>query len=178
MERFKTGVGILIVIGFVIVVGFYLFVMSGTSDVHGTIEVSSRLVSWDENTPEPGENPIIGVNGYCVKGPEMSNRALLSTKNKTQNHKIKYSFKAKQGYRHVIVAYLQMDHLTGDVGQQLDLRFVTTMIRHGDLKCNLAIDFVERNGVESVQIAATGTDYQKAKVFEYPLTKIPDLIKL
>lgn len=178
MARQKVSFGILIFLGFVLVTFLYLFVMSGTADVRGNIKVSSQLVSWEENPPGVEDAEMLAVNGYCIKGADTDNRLLLSTKNKHGTDKLKYSFTAKEGMRHVIVVYLQLDHLTGDLGQTMDLQFMTNTIRKGDLKCDFNINFKEIDGVQVVAIEVKGTGYKKPLEMEYNLSEIPGLIKI
>ena len=178
MERFKVSAGIFIIIGFLVVAGFYIFVMSGIAEVHGTVQVSSSLVPWDESTPGSLDAEMLCVNGYCIKGPEMNNRVLLSTKNKVKSNEVKYSFKPTEGRRHLIVVYLQMDHLTGDVGQMKELYFMTHVIKNGKQKTNVNINFEKINSINSIIITLTGSDYNSPKIVKYPISKIPDIIKL
>jgi len=178
MVRHKYSYGILIILGFVVISILYLVVMSGTANVHGTVKVDSKLVSWEQNSPGLEDTEMISVNGYCIKGPVGDNRLLLSTKNKQRTEHMKYSFTAKEGMRHVIVVYLQLDHLTGDIGQTLDLQFETGMIKKGELKRDIDITFEKIHGEDGISIHVTGTGYDKPKVFEYPLAEIPDMIKL
>ena len=178
MVRRKVSFGILIFLGFAVVTVLYLVVMSGTADVYGTVRVDSRLVSWEQNPPGLEDLEMISVNGYCLKGPDTDNRMLLSTKNKNKTDKVKYSFVAKEGMRHLILIYLQMDHLSGDAGQDMELHFMTNIIKKGDLKRNFNIVFDNINGVESIIITVTGAGNDSTVVFEYPISEIPDIIKL
>jgi hypothetical protein len=178
MLRRKVSFGIFIFLGFAVVTILYLVVMSGTADVSGTIHVDSRLVSWEENPPGLEDLEMISVNGYCIKGPDTHNRMLLSTKNKNKTGRVKYSFVAKEGMRHLILVYLQMEHLTGDVGQDMEIQFMTNIIKQGDLKRDFNIMFDEINGIESIVITVTGKGTESTLVFEYPISEIPEIIKL
>lgn len=178
MARQKISFGILIFLGFVMVTILYLVVMSGTADIHGTVQVSSRLVSWEESPLSSEDAEMVVVSGYCIKGPDPDNRLLLSTKNQLKTAKVKYSFTAKEGMQHLIVVYLQLDHLTGDIGQTIELKFTTNTIKKGDLKCNFNAFFDKINGTDSIIITVSGSEYDKSKVFEYPVSEIPEFIKL
>ena len=178
MTRYKIGFVILIVLGFALVTAWYFFVMSGTANVSGTISVGSSIVYQENIDDEWKESELIAVNGYCIKGPNTSNRELLSTKNKYQSGKLKYSFNAKEGMRHLIVVYLQLDHLTGELGQNLELRFMTSIIKKGDLKRDFIITFQEINESTLVRITVAESQDVTPKVFEYPIAEIPDIIKL
>lgn len=178
MTRYKIGFVILIVLGFVVVTTWYLFVMSGTANVSGTISVGSSIVYQENVEDEWKDSELIAVNGYCIKGPELTNRELLSTKNKYQNGKLKYSFNAKEGMRHLIVVYLQLDHLTGEIEQTLELRFMTNIIKKGDLKRDFIITFQEINDNTLVRITVAESQDVTPKVFEYAISEIPDIIKL
>jgi hypothetical protein len=176
--RQKVIFGIFIFLGFAVVTTLYLVVMSGTADISGTISVDSRLISWTENPPGPEDMEMVSANGYCIKGPDTDNRMLLSTKNKHKTDKLKYSFIAKEGMRHLIVIYLQLDHLTGDVGQSTELHVMTNIIKKGDLKRDFIITFKEKNSVDYISIIVTGEDLQMPIKVEYPISEIPDIIKL
>lgn len=178
MERRKVGFGLFILIGFVIVACFYLVVMSGTADVSGTVQLDSRLVSWAENPPGREDLEMVSANGYCIKGPDANNRMLLSTKNKNKIGKVKYSFVAKEGMRHLIVIYLQLDHLTGAMTENMELKFMTNIIKKGDLKRDFDITFVKEDKVETICITVTGEDLNTPLFFVYPTSEIPDIIKL
>jgi len=178
MLRRKVGFGILIFLGFAAITILYLVVMSGTADVSGTVRVDSSLVSWAENPPGQEDVEMISANGYCIKGQAAHSRMLLSTKNKCKIGKVKYSFTAKEGMRHMIMVYMQMDHLTGDVGQELELKFETNIIKKGDLKRDFAITFEEIDGINSIVIKVTGDDIDSPMRFQYPISEVPDIIKL
>jgi hypothetical protein len=174
----KVSFGVLIFLGFAVVAILYLVVMGGTADISGTIHVDTRLVSWEQNPPGLEEQEMISANGYCMKGPDADNRMLLPTKTKNKTDKLKYSFVAKEGMRHLLLIYLQMEHLTGDVGQEMELQFMTNIVKKGDMKRNFNIMFDKVNGIESIKITVTGTDNEATVVYEYPISEIPDVIKL
>ena len=176
--RRRVIFGLLLFLGFVAVTIFYLVVMSGTADVSGTVQANTRLISWERNPPGVEDKDMVSANGYCIEGPDISNRLLLSTKNTNKTGKVKYSFVAKEGMRHLILVYLQMDHLTGDVGQTLELQFMTNIIKKGDLKRDFAIIFEKKNGVKRIRIIVTGDDLDAPMLFEYPMSEIPEIIKL
>lgn len=178
MVRRKVTFGILIFLGFAMVTILYIFVMGGTAEVHGTVQVSSQLVSWEENPPGQADTEMVSVNGYCIKGPDTENRMLLSTKNKNKTGQVKYSFTAKEGMRHAIVIYLQLNHLTGATGQNMELQFLTDIVKKGDLERDFMISFEEINGIDSIRITKTGADYGTPKVLEFPLSEMPDTIKI
>lgn len=178
MERRKVIFGLLIFLGFAVVTMLYLVVMSGTADVYGTVQIESRLVSWTEMPPGIEDKEMVSANGYCVKGQDAKNRMLLSTKNRNKIGKVKYSFVAKEGMRHLIVIYLQLEHLTGAVGQNMELHFMTNIIKKGDLERDFAIVFDEKNGVDMILITVTGENMETPMSFEYPLSEIPKIIKL
>jgi hypothetical protein len=178
MLRRKGCFGLFIFLGFVMVTILYLFVMSGTADVSGTVQLDSKLVSWTENPPGPEDMEMVSANGYCIKGPDADNRMLLSTKNKNKIGKVKYSFLAKEGMQHLIVVYLQMEHLTGVPTQNMELQFMTNIIKKGDLKRDFDITFQEKGDVETIRITVTGEDLDKPMIFEYPMSEIPSIIKL
>jgi len=178
MEQRKVIFGLLIVLGFAMVSTLYLLVMSDTADVSGTVQIESRLVSWRDAPPGIEDKEMVSANGYCVKGPDSKNRRLLSTKNKNKIGEVKYSFVAQEGMRHLIVIYLQLDHLTGAVGQNMELQFITDPIKKHDLKCDFAIVFDEKNGVQMIRITVTGENKDTPMLFEYPLAEIPKTIKL
>lgn len=178
MARQKISFSIIVILGFVVVTVFYLVVMSGTAEISGTVNVDSRLVSWRETPPGLEDADMVSVNGYCVKGPDTENRMLLSTKNKNKIGMVKYSFVAKEGMRQLIVVYLQMDHLTGDIGQNMELQFLTNIIKNGDMKRDFNITFVEKNGINNIRILVTGDDLDTPMQYEYPMSKIPEIIKL
>lgn len=178
MTRRKITFGILIILGFVLVTGLYLVVMSSTPEVHGTVQVNSKIISWKENPPGPEDREMISVNGYCIKGPSDDSRILLSTKNTNKTSLVKYSFPATEGKRHLIVVYMQMDHLTGDVGQISELQFKTKTVQRAKLKYNFSISFENIKETNKITITVNGTDYQKPKVFTYPVSEIPKTINL
>lgn len=178
MVRQKISFGILIFLGFAVVTILYFVVMSGTADVQGTVQVSSKIVSWTEDPPGLEDSEMVSVNGYCIKGPDPDNRLLLSTKNKHKTDRVKYSFAAKEGMRHLIIIYLQLDHLTGDIGQNLELQLMTNIIKKGDLKYDIIVSFAQINGVENITITVNGTGYNSTRVFEHPISKIPQYIKI
>jgi len=178
MTRYKMRFVVLIVLGFVLVTAWYLFVMSGTAKVSGTISVGSSIVPQEINEDGQQDSEMVAVNGYVIKGPNSENRELLSTKNKFKSGKLAYSFTAKEGMRYFIVAYLQLDHLTGEIGQTLELRFMTTIIKKRDMKRDFIITFQEINGINTIRITAAEASDITPKVFEYHMTEIPDIIKL
>jgi len=178
MASRKITFGILIIFGFALITGLYLIVMSSMPEVHGTVQVNSKIVSWTENPPGPDDREMVSVNGYCIKGTHDDSRLLLSTKNTNKTNLMKYSFPATVGKRHLIVVYLQMDHLTGDVGQIAELQFKTKTIQSTKLKYDFNISFESIKGVNTVTITVKGMGYQKTKVFAYPVSQIPDIIKL
>jgi hypothetical protein len=178
MARRNVRFGLLIFLGFAVVSILYFVVMSGTTDIRGTVSVGSSIVSQDENPLGREDAEMVAVNGYRIKGPNPDNHLLLSTKNKYRNGKLSYSFTAKEGMRHIIVVYLQLDYLTRDVGQILELRFMTNIIKKGDLRRDFIITFQETNGINVISITVAEADDKTPKVFEYPLTEIPDIIKI
>jgi hypothetical protein len=178
MTRKKNVFAILIVLGFVLVTLVYLFVMSGTANVSGTISVGSSIVYQEIDEDGQKDSDMVAVNGYCIKGQNSENRELLSTKNKFKSGKLEYSFTAKEGMRHFIVVYLQLDHLTGEIGQTLELRFMTAIIKKGDLRRDFIITFQEINESNLVRITVAESQDVTPKVFEYHMTEIPDIIKL
>lgn len=178
MERRKVIFGILIFLCFAILTTLYLAVMSSTAEVTGNVQIDSHLISWREAPPGTEDKEMVSANGYCIKGPDANNRMLLSTKNKNKIGQVKYSFVAKEGMRHMIVIYLQLDHLTGAVGQNMELQFMTNIIKKGDLERDFTIIFDEIEGIETIHITVTGEHMKTPKVFEYPLSDIPKTIKL
>lgn len=178
MTRYKKGFIIFIVLGFVVVTAWYVFVMTGTAKVSGTISVGSSIVPQEINGDGQKDSDMVAVNGYVIKGPNSENRELLSTKNKFRSGKLEYSFTAKEGMRYFIVAYLQLDHLTGEIGQTLELRFMTAIIKKGDMKRDFIITFQELNGINTIRITAAESSDITPKVFEYHMNEIPDIIKL
>ena len=178
MARRSVRFGILIFLGFAVISILYFVVMSGTAEVQGTISVGSSIVSAEENSIGQEDPEMVAVNGYCIKGPDSENRLLLSTKNKHNSGKLKYSFIAKEGMRHIIVVYLQLDHLTGEIGQTLELQFMTNIIKKGDLRRDFIITFQETNDINVISITVAESNDKTPKVFEYPATEIPDIIKI
>jgi hypothetical protein len=168
----------MILIGFALLTTVYFVVMSGTAQVHGTVRVETRLVSWTDNPPGLEDAEMLSANGYCMKGQAAQTPMLLSTKNRYGTEKLKYSFTAMEGMPHQIVLYIQLDHLTGAVGQSMELHFLTDKIEKGDLKRNFAISFELVQGVDGIRITVAGTGYDKPKVFQYPLSEIPDVIEI
>jgi len=178
MASRKVRFGIIVILGFAAVSILYFVVMSGTATVQGTVSVGSSIVSWEENALGKEEPETVAANGYCIKGPDSDNRLLLSTKNKHKSGKLKYSFVAKEGMRHLIIVYLQLDHLTGETGQTLELQFMTNIIQKGDLRRDFIITFQETNDINVISITVAESDDKTPKVFEYPVTEIPDIIKI
>lgn len=178
MTRQKARFGILIFLGFAVVSTLYFVVMSGTAEVSGTILVGSSIVSREANPLGLEDSEMVAANGYCIKGPDLENRQLLPTKNKHKSGKLKYSFTAKEGMRHLIVVYLQLDYLTGEIGQTLELQFMTNIIKKGDLTRDFIITFQETNDINVISITVAVSDDKKPKVFEYPMSEIPDIIKI
>lgn len=178
MTSRNKSVGILIVLGFVAVVLIYFMVMSGSANVSGTISVGSSIVSRDDYDVGQQDTEMIACNGYCIKGAELTSRELLSTKNKLKSGKLQYSFNAQEGLRHIIVIYLQLDHLTGEIGQTLELEFLTDAIKRGDLRRDFIITFQEINDSNMIRITVAQSTDQTPKVFEYPETEIPDIIRI
>lgn len=170
--------GILVVCGFVAIAIIYFFVMSGTADVSGNITVGSTVVSREEFEKGLKDPEMTACGGYCVKCSDLAYRELLSTKNKHRNGTLDYSFTAQEGMRHKIVIYLQLDHLTGETGQTLELEFMTDPIKRGDLERNFHITFHETDGINQIRITVTEAKGKNARVFEYPETKIPDIIPI
>ena len=178
MASRKAKFGILVFLGFAVISILYFVVMSGTAEVQGTISVGSSIVLQSENPLGLEDVEMVAANGYCVKGPDPDNRLLLSTKNKHKSGKMKYSFIAKEGMRHIIVVYLQLDHLTGEIGQTLELQFMTNIIKNGDMKRDFIITFQETNDINVISITVSESDDKKPLFFEYPMTEIPELIKI
>jgi hypothetical protein len=178
MASRKITFGILIIFGFALITGIYLIVMSSIPEVHGTVQVNSKIVSWKDNPPGPEDNEMVSVNGYCIKGPRDDSRLLLSTSNTNNTSSMKYAFPATVGKQHLIVVYLQMDHLTGDVGQIDELQFKTKTIQSTKQSYDFHLSFECIKGINTVTITVKGTEYQKSKVFTYPISRIPDIIKL
>lgn len=178
MDRQKIKFGILIFLGFAVVSILYIVVMGGNSEISGTISVGSSIVSQEENPLGQDDPEMVAANGYRIKGPDLDNRQLLSTRNKYKSGKLKYSFAAKEGMRHLIVIYLQLDYLTGEIGQTLELQFMTDIMKKGDLKRDFIITFQELNEINVIRITVAESVDKTPKVFEYPKAEIPDIIKI
>lgn len=178
MTRRSVIIGILIILGFTIVSILYFVVMSRSTDVQGTVSVGSNIVSWEEKPSGIESEKTVSVNGYCIKGSDADNRILLSTKNKHKKGKLKYTFAATEGKRHIIVVYLQLDYLTGDLGQTLELRFITDVIKDANLNKDFIITFQETNDINVISITVGEDEDKTPKVFEYPVSEIPDIIKI
>jgi hypothetical protein len=178
MARRKVIFGILIFLGFAVISILYFVVMSGGTHVQGTVSVGSSIVSWEEKPLGIEADEMVAVNGYCIKGPDVDNRLLLSTKNKHKKGKMKYTFAATEGKRHLIVVYLQLEHLTGDIGQTLELQFMTDPINKEDMTKDFIIAFEETNDIKVISITVGESADKTPKVFEYPVSEIPEIIKI
>jgi hypothetical protein len=178
MARQNIKFGILILLGFALISILYFVVMSGTPQIQGKVMVGSSIVSRAENLLGMEDTEMVAVNGYRVKGPNAENRLLLSTRNKYKSGILSYSFTAKEGMRHFIVVYLQLDYLTGELGQTLELHFLTNMIEKDDLRRDFIITFQETNDINMIGITVAESNDKTPKVFEYPVTEIPDIIKI
>jgi hypothetical protein len=178
MKAKKIIIGITIFVGVVLLSIGYYFLMNGVSQVHGSVRVHSNLVSGEIIPAGGGYNDLVQASGYNMKGIHTEKKLLLSTKNKYNKSGLKYSFQAKENKRVLIVLYLQMDQLTGELGQTKELHFLTKTEKWGRTKCDFDISFHKKKGRECVTISVNGLGQKSPKVFEYSVNKIPATIEL
>ena len=178
MKTKKIIIGIVIFVGVVVLSIGYYFLMNGVSQVHGSVCVHSNLISGGILSTGSGYNDLVQASGYNMKGIHAEKKLLLSTKNKYNKSGLKYSFQARENKQVLIVLYLQMDQLTGELGQTEELHFLTKTEKWGRTKCDFDISFHKKKGQECVTIIVNGLGHKDPKVFEYPIHKIPTTIEL
>jgi len=170
----KIILGIAIAIGFILLSFCYIVVMSNGTLVHGDVTIRSAT----SNQTIGSLRDDVHANGYDVKRHGIDKKQLLPTKNRHKQDGLSYSFYARRYDQAQIVIYLQLDQLTGELGQTLELHFLTASPIICRTHWNFSILFEKKNGVDVVSITADGKDKSPSKVYEYPVDQIPKIIKL
>lgn len=173
-----------IILGFVIFIGFFLLsflyieVMRNVTLVHGEVTVHSAITGLTNVPAIGGQGDVVHASGYDVKRNTSGKTQLLSTKNKEKRDGLSYSFYARRDDQAQIVLYLQMDRLTGELGQTMEVHFLiqSPVICRTHWDFNLL--FENKKGADVISITANGKVKGESLVHQCPVDQIPAIIEI